>query len=64
MQARERYRKADEDYRDLTAQARDLGPRRPDGAMALNLATRNRKGALQAYQTAVGRLTRLFKEAR
>jgi|SRR5215831_14158748 len=58
--ARERYKRADEEYRVMTAQALDIGLDNPDGAMAMQVATRNLKSAIEQYQSAVGKLNGLL----
>jgi hypothetical protein len=59
--ARKRYKMADEEYRILTAQAHDVGVGHPDGAMAMQIATRNLNRAMEHYQTAVSKLTELWR---
>ena len=59
--ARERYKRAEEEYRVLKDQAHDVGVGHPDGARAMLIASRNLNGALGQYQTAVDRLTKLIR---
>jgi hypothetical protein len=60
VDARNLYQSAEKEFRELTAQAHDVGLGSPDGAMAVGNATRNLHRALQQYQTAISKLTALM----
>lgn len=60
--ARECYKRADAQFRDLTARAYDVGLNHPDGVTAMNTANRNLNNALQDYQEAVKRMAKLLSQ--
>jgi len=60
MAARERYKKAEEEFRSLTAQAHDIGLNHPDGVEAMRMATRRFNAALRQYRIAIGKLRECY----
>jgi hypothetical protein len=60
LAARTRYKHAEEEYRNRTAHAYDIGLSHPDGKVAARNATTHLIDSLKQYQTAMRRMTRLL----